>query len=351
VASESVTEGVESAVVLLEHTLVITGFVFVMMLVIEYLNVLTSGAWASLVAKSRWRGVVLAAFLGATPGCLGVFAVVAMYSHRVVTVGAVVAAMVATSGDAAFLMFAEMPRQALLVTVILFGLGLLTGVVVDVVLSDRRSRRALLCEGLVIHEEEHCECFPRRRIFQQLRECSAARGVLLVGLAGFLAGVVTGRIGPEQWNWIRVILAASSGMALFITATVPDHFLEEHLWGHVAKGHAPRIFLWTLGALTVTHVLTHGLNVREFAAHGRWAILVAACLVGIIPDSGPNYVFVLLVKEGAVSFSVLLANSIVQDGHGMLPLLAHTRRGFVAVKAVNLAVGLVVGLAAMAAGY
>jgi hypothetical protein len=45
-----------------------------------------------------------------------------------------------------------------------------------------------------------------------------------------------------------------------------------------------------------------------------------------------------------------VASSIVQDGHGTLPLLAHSRSAFFKVKAINLAVGLAVGAAMMALG-
>ena len=98
---------------IVKHALMITGFVFVMMLVTEYVNVLTRGSWQQGLSRNRWGQYLLAAFLGATPGCLGAFAVVAMYSHRTLTVGAVVAAMVATSGDEAFVMLAMIPRQGL----------------------------------------------------------------------------------------------------------------------------------------------------------------------------------------------------------------------------------------------
>jgi hypothetical protein len=40
---------------------------------------------------------------------------------------------------------------------------------------------------------------------------------------------------------------------------------------------------------------------------------------------------------------VLFASSIVQDGHGMLPLLAHSWRQFLKVKLINLIVGLLGG--------
>jgi len=48
---------------------------------------------------------------------------------------------------------------------------------------------------------------------------------------------------------------------------------------------------------------------------------------------------------------VLLANSIVQDGHGMLPLLADSRRDFLRVKLINFAVGLLIGLAGIVLGW
>ena len=69
------------------HTLMITAFVGVMMLVIEYVNVLTQGRWQEQLSHRRWGQYLLAAFLGATPGCLGAFAVVAMYSHRNLSLG------------------------------------------------------------------------------------------------------------------------------------------------------------------------------------------------------------------------------------------------------------------------
>lgn len=65
---------------------------------------------------------------------------------------------------------------------------------------------------------------------------------------------------------------------------------------------------------------------------------------------GPHLVFVTIFAEDVVPFSVLLASSIVQDGHGMLPMLAHSRRAFIVIKLVNLIVGLAIGAAVMALG-
>jgi hypothetical protein len=80
-------------------------------------------------------------------------------------------------------------------------------------------------------------------------------------------------------------------------------------------------------------------------------MLAAAAVVGLVPESGPHLVFVTLYAAGGVPPGILTASSIVQDGHGMLPLLAESPRDFLRVKAVNLLVGLVVGAGMLTLGF
>ena len=96
--------------------LMITSFVATMMLVVEYLNVQTRGLFLTTIHGSRWRQYLLCALLGAIPGCLGAFIVVALFSHRRITLGALVAAMVSTSGDEIFVMLVLFPSTAILMT-------------------------------------------------------------------------------------------------------------------------------------------------------------------------------------------------------------------------------------------
>jgi len=334
---------------LVKTALMITGFVLGMMLIIEYLNVLTAGKWQESLAGHVWGQYILAAFLGVLPGCLGAFTAVAMYTHGLLTLGAVVTAMIASSGDEAFVMLALIPRQAVMLMGIVFGIGLGVGVLVDVVGGRRKTRHPAACFEL--HGQSRCGCFEPRRISAQWRNCSPVRGTLTATLGLFLAGILAGQLGPSGWNWIRVTLAAVTGAVVFIVATVPDHFIEEHLWRHVAVKHAPQIFLWTLGALMVMHLLTDVLHLGPAIRSGRWVVLLAACLVGLIPESGPNLIFVTLFAQGFIPFSVLVANSIVQDGHGMLPMLAHSRRAFLLIKAIALAAAVTFGSAAMSLGW
>ncbi|MBE9522937.1 MAG: arsenic efflux protein [Proteobacteria bacterium] len=334
----------------LTHAVMITGFVFMMMVVVEYLNVLTGGMWQKWFRGSRWRQYLIAALLGVTPGCLGAFVVVTLYSHRVVGLGAVVAAMIATSGDESFVMLAMIPQTALLIFVILFLVGIAAGYLTDTFLGEAANPAACPQE-LELHGMEACNCFPSGEIAQQWRRCSMARGVLSVVLALFIFGLFTGQIGPTEWNWIRVTILLVSVTALFIVSTVPDHFLEEHLWNHVAKLHVPRVFLWTAGALLLMHLLIHRFHLQDWMQENTLIMLAFAAVIGIVPESGPHLVFLTLFTENAIPLSVLLASSIVQDGHGMLPLLAESRRDFLKIKAINLVVGLLMGLIGYIAGY
>ncbi len=65
------------------------------------------------------------------------------------------------------------------------------------------------------------------------------------------------------------------------------------------------------------------------------------------PESGPHLVFVTLFAQGALPLSILVADSIVQLGHGTLPLLAVSRRAFLWLKLVNIAFGFLLGVAGL----
>jgi len=335
----------------IKHTLMITGFVAVMMLVIEYLNVLSRGKWQERISKRPWGQYLLAAFLGATPGCLGAFAVVSMYAHRRLSLGAVVAAMIATSGDESFVLFAMVPRTAFMLTALLFLVGIGTGVLTDLLLKHRLTGKLSCCQDMALHEEDHCHCLDLKQLPVQWKNCSATRGILTGGLLLLLFALVFGQVGPTHWNWIRITLLSTSACALFIVATVPDHFLEEHLWKHVVREHVPRVFAWTFGALLVMHFLIDRWQLADTLSSGKWVVLGAAGLIGIVPESGPHLIFTTLYAKGLAPFSVLLTSSIVQDGHGMLPMLAHSRRAFLIIKLINLIVGLSIGALLMATGY
>ena len=333
------------------HAIMITGFVFMMMVLIEYFNVLSRGIWQKGLRGSRWRQYILASFLGATPGCLGAFTAVSLYAHREITLGALVAAMIATSGDESFVMLSMVPEKALLVFTLLLCIGFVAGVCTDILFSKKAEDDSGCSHKFAIHDDEACHCFPWGQLRAQWLHCSPARGILASTLALFSFAVCTGHLGPASWNWIKITLVSVSTVALFIVSTVPDHFLEEHLWNHVAKRHVPKVFLWTFAALLLMHLLMNQLHLTGWMQKNQLVVLLIACLVGLIPESGPHLIFLTLFTENAIPFSVFLASSIVQDGHGMLPMLAESRTDFFKVKGINFVIGLLLGATGFLTGW
>jgi len=334
---------------ILGKSLTITWFVAVMMILVEYGNVLSVDRLRRALSGSRWAQYLVAALLGAMPGCLGAFVIVALYIHRSVRVGAVVACMIATSGDEAFVMLAMFPRTALLLTLVLFVLGIVAGILTDAVASSTSLQGS--CGDMIVHEDAvSCRCIDSAMILSQLRRPSVTRGTLAITIAMFMLGMASGWLGPTEWGWVRVTFLLLSSLALFVVVTVPEHFIEAHLWRHVMVRHVPRIFLWTLGSMAVVAMLHSSIDSAALLRDNPWLMLVGAAALGLIPESGPQLIVVMLYAAGSVPLSILLVNSIVQDGHGMLPLLAHSWRDFLKVKAINLVAGLLAGAALLLAG-
>ena len=170
-----------------------------MMLLIEYLNVLTHGNWQNRLREHKWGQYILAAALAALPGCLGHFAIVSMYAHRMLTFGAVVSAMIATSGDESFVMLAMVPKEGLMITLILFVLGVFAGALTDLLIGDKILFQNVVCEGYTFHPAKQCECFlPWEKIKKQWRHCSADRGVLSFFLVTFLFMLISDIMGPQK---------------------------------------------------------------------------------------------------------------------------------------------------------
>ncbi len=389
----------------LKNTLMISGFVLSIMLLIEYLNVLTRGKLDKTIISHKKGQVLFTSFLGVIPGCLGSFATVSLYTHRVISFGAITATMIATSGDEAFIMMSLFPKESFIIFGICFVVAVITGWIIDLFGSHKLANDVHPANYEPVHlNEERCFCFSWQEFINQWKNCSATRTLLCLLLGLFLYGVQTGKIGHShivspnliaaeqsaiaQHNheiehdhtdacnhdavehahnhdcehdhsehvhsencehgcnegWAKITLLLAGIIGLLVVISVPDHFLEEHLWKHLVRVHLWRIMLWTFGALLITHILINHLNLQGMIQENHYLVLLIACLLGLIPQSGPHLLFVTLFAQGILPFPILLASCIVQDGHGMIPMLAHSRRDFFQVKLINFVIGLIIGI-------
>ncbi len=353
----------------LKQSLTITLFVLSMMLIIEYLNVFTRGVWSKGLKASPWKQVIFAALLGVIPGCLGAYTAVSLYVHNLFSTGALVAAMIATSGDEAFLMFSVIPDTALIIHLILFVVAIIAGLLVNRFWKKKLFKQKEM--DFHIHSDEpDCICWDPKVLMGQIKNMSFIR-LSLTGILIFIMGAVLVAMGQHEHaidltpglstegghhhhmhpSWINMTFLIVTGISMFVVLTVNDHFLKEHLWKHIIKKHFVRVLLWTFFTLLIIHLLGHYFHLDELISGNLYWVLLIAVLVGIIPESGPHFVFVLLFASGSLPLSILLASSIVQDGHGSLPLLAESRRSFIFVKGVNILIGLLVGFIGLSLGF
>jgi hypothetical protein len=357
---------------ILKNSLSITFFVLTTMLFIEYINVRSSGTFNSIIQKNGLRQIILGAFLGVIPGCLGTYTMVTFYTHNIVTIGALTATFIATMGDEAFLLFSIQPLQAIGVFVVLFIIGIFTGVIVDLLYTKKKADK-LQVAHFEIHETE--QMFQKASfslIINNIKHASPHRALLLFGIAIIFILSLLGQIGhshdflssfaiqhasvehihnhDHEINWLAVTFVLLSIGAAYIVSSVNEHFLEEHFWSHIIQKHFIKIFSWTTLVLVIVTMLNTYIHIEDFLQTYTYHILFLAVLVGIIPESGPHIVFLSLYVSGTLPLSILMANSIVQDGHGALPLIAESKKTFLQVKFINIVVGLLVGIIGLQLG-
>lgn len=396
------------------NTLSITSLVMVMLLLVEFVNVSSSGKWMQKIQHRPFLQVIVAALMGLIPGCLGGFAVVSLFTHKIFSFGALVAGMISGFGDEAFIMFAFSPTWTLFLALCLLIIGIIAGSIVALFYKKKNE----IGHTFELHEdcsgEHHHASHQNKLSIKNLKNMSLQRAILLLALILYLFFILTGtfnhnhglmpelhhhadtEIIDEQniissthdhyadcnhdhhdecqhhddeynhspnhahahshgiFSWENILFITLALITLFIVALTSDHFLNSHLWEHVIKQHFLSVFLWTFSVLLLMNLLFEFVDINTFIAQNQWTLLILllfALLVGIIPESGPHIIFVVMFFSGAIPFSILLANSIVQDGHSALPLLAESRKNFLLMKSINVLVGLIVGLAGYFLGF
>jgi hypothetical protein len=117
--------------------------------------------------------------------------------------GALVAMMIASSGDESFVMLAMIPEQALILFIVLFIIAIMTGIITDQVYDkvhksycDKQEHDDCISvpecsEGFLVHEEtEHNHKITRHYGWKRI--------VMLLGLAVFIAALASGQLGHDH---------------------------------------------------------------------------------------------------------------------------------------------------------
>lgn len=274
----------------LKEAVPVTLLVLVVMSVVEVFNVSSLGRHFLKLNGKPLLQILLACLLGAIPGCAGGFVVVSLFLQNMIVFPALVAGLVSTFGDEAIFLYTQSPKSGLITSASLFVVGVLAGIISFVL---RRNTLLKSAETPVTHCHNH-------------------------------------KAIPSDIALGKKIL----------------FFLREHVWNHIVKEHSLKIFLYIFITLFVIGVANEFVDLNAILSQNtiaRWIVLFVAVIIGFLPVSGPHLVFVVLFLQGSLPFGILLANSISQNGHSGMQLLAASPKQFFRVKAISALIGLAVG--------
>lgn len=262
--------------------------------------------------NAKYAQVPLASCLGALPGCGGAVVVVAAYSSGNVSMGAVVATLTATMGDAAFLLLAKRPDAALVLLPIAFAAGIISGYIVD--LLDKRN-------------------FESRAASLDIFKIGKTRKRDYLYAAAFVPGLVFGVLALAQVELQGTSALAESALALtgiaigiFVWATSPLKALTNAADGAMVRVTEETSFItaWVILAYLLFEYLNSfaGLDLDALFKTAGVLLPLMAILIGFIPGCGPQILVTTFYINGLIPFSALIGNSIANDGDALFPAIA-----------------------------
>ncbi|MGE0846468.1 MAG: putative manganese transporter [Flavobacteriaceae bacterium] len=276
----------------------------------------------------RWQPLIAAA-LGASPGCGGAIVVVTQYVRGQATFGSFVGVLIATMGDAAFLMLAREPMTGLMLIGLGFACGAFFGYLVDLVHgTDFMRHKADPAEG---SDDE--AAVPSRRL-------AVAD---LVWLAMLAPGIVFGLLGAFQID-PDAALFGEGGIRPVFWFGVTGALLSVAMWAFSRRGSshglgrnagdanaAESVVLdtnfvtaWVVVGFLSYEIVTHfaGAGVEHWLDVWRPFTPLMAILIGFLPGCGPQIVTVTVYLSGAIPLSAVMGNAIANDGDALFPAIA-----------------------------
>ena len=262
-----------------------------------------------------WQ-VPMASLLGALPGCGGAVVVITAFARGNIRLGAMVAALIATMGDAAFLLLAKEPTTYLRLMSISIFAAVISGWTVD------RFHRGELYSSEIKHFEKIG--IGRLRTRDKLFMAFAAPGLFLgilqlaqvdvnnFGILVTILGLLGAFLTISVWVLSPINAVSSSDDHPFTRSSEETSFVT--VWviaGFLAYEYAYAFF---------------GLDL-EVLAEAAWIFLpILAVLVGFIPGCGPQVLVTTLYLNGIIPFAALIGNAISNDGDALFPAIALTPR-------------------------
>jgi hypothetical protein len=272
----------------------------------------------------RWQPAI-ASLLGALPGCGGAIIVVTQYTRGYASFGALVSVLVATMGDAAFLLIAREPATGLLVMGISLVAGTLCGMLIDL-LHGRDFMRAAKTDA------DGAADINLRTGF--IPPWATSLWLALLGPGLVMGLLMAFQVDIDAVTGIEGLTIgfgfAGASFALLLWA-LSGNGNSHILVSAATKGVGERVVIDTnfVTAWVVMAFLGYEMSVYAFGTDvsvlfQSWAPVMplVGILVGFVPGCGPQIVVTSLYLAGAIPLSAQLSNAIANDGDALFPAIA-----------------------------
>ena len=374
--------------------LAVTVFVAVMILFFSWLQYATSGRFVEYIQSHKKLQPVIGALMGLTPGCGGAIIMMPMYARGYVTYGTVVATLIATLGDSAFVLIGAAVADSsfiapmIAVHVISFVVGVLWGYIVD--MTGTTPSKPLGKFGPKVGDDLIPESDEDTSLLEDLpREVPEGIGYKIlhqgylfwwgITTIGFIFAIlllVWSGQDPEYelklaYNPLTIdgfitwvgLLGTTLSVVLYVAqknwfaddteATIGDklHSMRETMV-HAASETAFVTF-WVMIAYLAFEftMLFSGISEQDMARHGDGLIaVVVAAIIGLIPGCGPQIIAITAYTKEMISFPALAANAISQDGDALFPLLVRHKAASLWATVHTTIPALITGIVLLVAG-
>ena len=385
----------------------VTVFVGAVLMLFGYINFKLSGKLVEKIEKSKRTQPIIGSLLGLTPGCGGAIFVMPLFPQGSVSFGTVVATLIATMGDSAFVLMTVLPLQYILVSILSFIVAIITGYIVDYykfgdrLLANINLKKKINKERKKVDHE--LQAMEGKQNIQELQHIGHMEGdeidlILHHDIKGHQArdtlgykfthsayslywviisiGLIFGILELFQVDLNNLIIP-NLGMIMGIMGTglsiimmiMSKKFIQADTHEeselkvlslretviHNAQETAfvatwvffaylaYELFVLFLGS---GHYMTGQMMITSFLTQSGLMAVIIGVLIGIIPGCGPQIIFVTLFTRGLLPFSALLANAISQDGDALFPLIALDKKSAVWATVFNTIAAFIVGILA-----
>jgi hypothetical protein len=322
-------------------------------------------------------GPLVGASLGVLPGCGGAIVVMPVYLRGTVSFGTVVATLVATMGDASFVLLATRPTTAVGVHVTLLLVGVVTGLAVDVlgIAPARAATLQRVAPGRLALPAPRTDGSasgpvppgpgPLHGVVLLFWALVAIGGTLVVARVLEARGAVTTSAAEGSLPATGVtleVLVGGAGLLVCVALLALGRGRGSALGctASARRGEVPVaaaretavVVCWVAAAFVVVEVavVAADVDLAQLPVLGLVGVLVGAAL-GLVPGCGPQLVLTGLYVQGLVPLPMLLANALSQDGDALLPLLVLDRRAALLGTGLSTIPGLLVGSVLVGLGW